>query len=203
MKKFISIMIFMLVASVGFSGTRTIKSDKVLAPDPSLPSSVTWSYTGVDADSLTANQTKLIYNITLNKAVPMNYYIKIGLDSIAGVDTTCVININGRMFDDEGWTLIETVTTAVVNAEINQVIESMTDIDYTMGIAAATDLISQHVTSNSDTITVAARTITPIVSIKPCWRQIQVEITIAGDDSVGEGIALKDIRWYFQEAPKP
>jgi hypothetical protein len=195
MKKLIGILILLVVAMAGFSQIRTIKADKVLNPDVTSPNSVTWSYIGVAADTLTVLQDTLIYNITLNKAAPFNYYIKVGLDTIAGADTTVVINIKGRMFDDEAWTLVETVTTAAITAEINTVIESMTDPDYTFGIAAAEDVF------NADsTTTVAARTITPIPSVKPCWRQIQVEMIIKGNDSVGVGIRLKDIRWYFQEA---
>lgn len=184
MKKLIILMVFAFVAMASTTvdaQIRTIKSDKVLAPDANLPNSITWRYTGQEVDSLTVLQDTLLYNITLNKAQPYNYYIKVGLDTIAGVDTTVVINIKGRMFDDEAWTLIETVTTAVISAEINTVIESMTDADYGLEFGA-------------DSVYV----ITP--SIKPCWRQIQTELIIKGDDSVGDGVALKDINWYFQEA---
>ena len=200
MKKLMTITLFCMVAMLGYAQIRTIQSDKVLNADVLKANSITWSYTGVAADTMTVLQDTLLYNITLNKAFPMNYYIKIGLDSIDGVDTTVVVNINGRMFDDEGWTLIETVTTAEISAEINTVIESITDADYTLVTAAAVDILGQITTTNADTITVAERTTTPTVSIKPSWRQIQVEMIINGDDSVGEGIALKDIEWYFQEA---
>jgi len=220
------LMFFLLLAFVSLAinaQTRTIQPNKVLSADPLRSNSVTWSYIGVAADSMTANQDTLLYNITLNKAVPMNYYIKVGLDSIAGVDTTCTININGRMFDDESWTLIETVTTAAISAEINTVIESITDADYTLVTASHTLSHPSHTlastiftstlnadstttfpvitfTEGAQTITEAAATATPTVSIKPSWRQIQVEIIRQGDDSVGEGIELKDIEWYFQEA---
>lgn len=201
MKKLLTIAILMIVAISGFSVvSRTIKADKVLNPDPTQPSSITWSYTGIAADSLTAVQTSLIYNITVNKSVPMNYYIKVGLDTTAGIEPLATITINGRMFDDEAWTLIESVNTAAVTAEINTVVESMTDTDYTMGVASATDLLSQTTIGNPDTITVAARVITPVMSIKPCWRQIQVVISVNGGNITGGGIQLKDIEWYFQEA---
>lgn len=202
MKKFITLLMLIFVAFISIAQIRTIQSDKVLRTDVNESASITWSYTGVAADTLTTNQDTLLYNITVNKAVPMNYYIKIGLDTIAGVDTTCVININGRMFDDESWTLIETVTTSVISAETNTVIESMTDPDYTYTIPAfsAKQDTATFATYPADSIKFPALTITPAPSIKPCWRQIQVEIILAGDDSVGEGIELKDIRWYFQEA---
>lgn len=197
MKKFLAILIFVIAAITGYSQIRTINADKVLNPDVTSPSSVTWTYTGVARDTLTINQDTLIYNITLNKAVPMNYYIKVGLDTIAGIDTTVVININGRMFDDESWTLIETTTTAVISAEINTVIESMTDTDYTL---LGANFNVQYVEEADTVLQYPAITFTPVPSIKPCWRQIQVEMIISGDDSVGAGIKLKDIRWYFQEA---
>lgn len=191
----------MIVAISGFSVvSRTIKADKVLNPDPTQPSSITWSYTGVAADTLTAIQTSLIYNITVNKAVPMNYYIKVGLDSIGGAEVLATITINGRMFDDESWTLIETANTAAVEAEVNTVIESMTDPNFTLNTAAAVDTLSQITTTNVDTVLVAARITTPTISIKPCWRQIQVVISVNGANIKAKGIILKDIRWYFQEA---
>jgi len=232
MKKVLILLALIIVAMVSYSTNtiRTIKSNKVLSSDITAANSVTWKYTGLEIDSLTINQDTLLYNITVNKSVPANYYIKIGLDTIAGVDTTCVINIKGRMFDDEVWSLVETVTTSVVNAEINTVIESITDADFTMVTASHTSSNPSHTlaslafaarqdttgfanypadsikfpvitfTEGTQTITEQAATATPTVSIKPSYRQIQVEIILNGDDSVGEGIALKDIEWYFQEA---
>lgn len=201
MKKLLTVIILLIVAISGYSVVgRTIQSDKVLSADPTQPSSITWSYTGVAADSLTAIQTSLTYNITVNKAVPMNYYIKVGLDTTAGIEPLATITINGRMFDDEVWTLIETVNTVAITAEINTVIESMTDPDYVYGTAAAVDILGQITATNADTLSVSARTMTPVPSIKPCWRQIQVVISVNGGNITGGGIALKDIRWYFQEA---
>lgn len=201
MKKLITLIILAFVAIAGYSvGSRTIKADKVLSADPTSPSSITWSYTGVAADTLTKTQTSLIYNITVNKAVPMNYYIKVGLDSIGGAEVLATITINGRMFDDESWTLIETVNTAAIEAEVNTVIESMTDPDFTLSTAAAVDTLSQTTIADVDTVLVAARITTPIISIKPCWRQIQVVISVNGGNIKAKGIVLKDIRWYFQEA---
>jgi len=200
MKRLIMFLVLAFVALVSTAQIRTIEPDKVLQADPEKANSVTWHYTGLAVDSLTINQDTLLYNITVNKAWPANYYIKVGLDSINGVDTTVVINIKGRMFDDEAWSLIETVTTSVISAEINTVIESITDADYTLGTASAVDFLQQTLVATKDTLTVAARTTTPTVSIKPSYRQIQVELILSGDDSVGDGVALKDIEWYFQEA---
>jgi hypothetical protein len=178
----------------------------------------------VAADSLTANQDTVIYNITVNKSVPMNYYIKVGLDTIAGVEPLATIRISGRMFDDEAWTLIETTNTEAITAEINTVVESMTDADYIYTTASHTSSNPSHTlastifdatytegadttitypvitfTEGAQTITEAAATMTPTPSIKPCWRQIQVMISVVGDDITGDGILLKDINWYFQE----
>lgn len=217
MKKLLTIAILMIVAISGFSVvSRTIKADKVLNPDPTQPSSITWSYTGIAADTLTAVQTSLIYNITVNKSAPMNYYIKVGLDSVGGAEVLATITINGRMFDDEAWTLIETVNTAAVEAEVNTVIESMTDADYTYTTASHTisgtafTMLADSVGTSGEeadtirvpaiTFTEAAQTLTPTPSIKPCWRQIQVVISVNGGNIKAKGIALKDIRWYFQEA---
>jgi hypothetical protein len=146
----------------------------------------------------------------------MNYYIKVGLDSIDGADTTVVINIKGRMFDDEAWALIETVTTAEIGAEVNTVVESMTDADYTYllgtGQAASTQFAIKQDTTGlmnypADSLVVpditfaqSTRAFTVTPSIKPCYRQVQVELIYNGPDYTGAGVALKDIRWYFQKS---
>jgi len=194
MKRFISLLMLIFVANVSIAGTRTIKADKVLLPDVTSPNSITWKYKGVAADSLTANQDTVIYNITVNKSVPMNYYIESVLDTIDGADTV-KYNINGRMFDSQAWTLIETVTVNVPS-ETSTVIESMTDPDYTYGTASAVDTLEQITAADADTITVAARTMTPIPSINPCYRQVQIEIIRIGK---GEGLTLESLNWYFQE----
>lgn len=196
MKKLIAITILAFVALAGFSTVRTIKSDKLLKADVTSPHSVTWSYTGVAADTLTANQDTLIYNITLNKAEPFNYYIKIGLDTIAGADTTVVVNINGRMFDDEDWTLIETTTSSEIASAADVTIESVTDADFYF---PAYDVPFTNPTAGTaDTLEYPI--LTPVVSINPFYRQIQVEIIISGEDFTGSGIKLTDIQWYFAKS---
>lgn len=180
MKKILSIIILLIAAITGYSQIRVIKSDFVLKPDVTQPQSVTWAYQGVSADSLTINQDTLIYNITLNKAVPMNSYVKVTLDTIAGADTTVVINLKGRMFDEESWTLIKSVTSSEVGGSVSTVVETMTTPSFAM-------------TFESDS------TYSIVPSIKPCWRQIQTELIISGDDFTGKGVKLTGIKWYFQE----
>lgn len=196
MKKLIAITILAFVALAGFSTVRTIKSDKLLKADVTSPHSVTWSYTGVAADTLTANQDTLIYNITLNKAEPFNYYIKIGLDTIAGADTTVVVNINGRMFDDEDWTLIETTTSSEIASAADVTIESVTDADFYF--PAYNVPFTNPTAGTADTLEYPI--LTPVVSINPFYRQIQVEIIISGEDFTGSGIKLTDIQWYFAKS---
>lgn len=181
MKRILSILIIVVAATMGYSKTKIINADKILAADVTAPGSITCYYTGVASDTLTANQDTLIYNITLNKSTPMNTYARITLDTIAGADTTVIINLRGRMFNDESWTIIKSVTSTVIDSSVGVVIETMTAQNLAMGF-------------KSDS------TYSIIPSINPCWRQIQTELIISGDDLTGKGVKLKGIKWYFQES---
>jgi hypothetical protein len=49
-------------------------------------------------------------------------------------------------------------------------------------------------------VTVAARTTTPVPSIKPCYKYLKFEYIIKGNDSVGVGIKLDSFELLVQEA---
>lgn len=203
MKKYLILIALFLFSIFSFATDRVLPAagSKLMNVDVLKSGSVTWSYTGMAADTLTGNQDTIAYNITLNKSFPMNYYIKLGLDTIAGADTTLLVNINGRMFNDQSWTLIKATTTAEIAAAADIVIESMTESKFTL---VGTPYVMKQDTVGflnypADTIFVPAITYTHTPSIKTCWRQIQVEIIYNGPDYTGEGIKLNSIDWYFQE----
>lgn len=227
MKKYIAILFLMLMVFVSYSTDRTLPSSgtKLLQADDTKSNSITWSYTGVAADTITSNQDSIVYNVTLNKSWPANYYIKVGLDTIAGADTV-KININGRMFDDESWSLIETTTSSAIPSATDVTIESITDADYYLTAAAHniteaayngvltmdttatwpnpassttidSVLYKGTIVNASHVLAVASHTLTPTVSIKPSYRQIQVEVIRIGS---GSGVTIEDIEWYFQKA---
>lgn len=199
MRKILFLFVLLVVSFTLTANTRTWNT-KVFSANPEAEKYASMRLVGGAADSLTIVQDSLLIPFVLNKSFPCDYYIKLALDSIDGVDTTVIVNIKGRMFDDEAWTLIETTTTAVISAEINTVIESITDADYTLGTASAVDFLQQTLVANKDTLTVAARTATPTVSIKPFWRQLLIELVISGNDSVGKGVLVKDVEIYLSKA---
>jgi len=185
MKKLIllsSIVLFAL-ASMGQTKTVTLKKLSPFIQNETTgvisTDYVTYKYTASSNDKLTfTGDTIFQMPVVLNKEWPSKYYINVVLDTIAGVDTTVVINIKGKMFSDQSYSLIETTTTSVISAEISTVIESMTDPTYSTIFGA-------------DSVT----TVTPVIT--PFYRYLMVELDLSGDDSVGTGVAIKSIELFI------
>ncbi len=149
--------------------------------DPTTAGSLSFSYDGAVEDTLTINQDTLLLYVSVNKPFPVNYYTRTVLDTIAGADTTVVINVYGKMLAGDSYSLIETATTSAITGEIATIVESMTDPDYALTFAAD-----------------STYTITP--SIKPYYNYLKFEFIIKGNDSVGEGIKLESFDLYIKEA---
>jgi len=125
MKKLLSILFSLLFAVVLVAQDRTVNLGTLKA-DFTRSNSITWDYTGVEADSLTSYQDTIQYYVNLNKFDPVGYYISANVDTIAGAVTLVSVETYGRMFDGQTWTEIDSVASFVSGAtEI--VIESFTD----------------------------------------------------------------------------
>lgn len=179
MKRLFSIMALVLISLVSIGQIRTVTLPN-LNFDGIANRSVSWYYNGLAVDTLTANQDTLIFNILLNKSHPVNYYLTVALDTIDGADSV-IVNVNGRMFDTQAWTLIETVAETAIPSATTITIESMTDAD------VISYLVSQVTATNMDTITV-------VPSIKPYYRQLQVEVIRTG---LGEGLTFEKLQGYI------
>ncbi len=125
MKKLLSILFSLLFAVVLVAQDRTVNLGTLKA-DFTRSNSITWGYTGVEADSLTSNQDTIRYYVNLNKFDPVGYYINAKLDTIAGAVTLVSVETYGRMFDGQAWTEIDSVASEVT-AETDITIESFTD----------------------------------------------------------------------------
>lgn len=125
MKKLLSILFCLFFAVVLIAQDRTVDLGTLKA-DFTRSNSITWDYTGVEADSLTSNQDTIRYYVNLNKFDPVGYYINAKLDTIAGAVTLITVETYGRMTDNDSWAGIDSTTSAVA-AATNVVIESFTD----------------------------------------------------------------------------
>lgn len=175
---------------------------KVLNIDPTSQGSFSYTYKGKPEDTLSVNQDTLQIYVNVNKFVPTNYYTRTVLSPISGADTTVTINVYGKMTAGDSYTLIETTTTAAITASVATIVESMTDADYTYTIPAfsAKQDTATFATYPADSIKFPALTITPVPSIKPCYRHLMFEYIINGNHSVGVGIKLDSFELLVQEA---
>lgn len=125
MKKLLSILFCLFFAVVLMAQDRT-KDLGTLKADFTRSNSITWDYTGVEADSLTSDQDTIQYIVNLNKFDPVGYYISANVDTIAGAVTLVSVETYGRMFDGQAWTQIDSTASAVAS-ETEIVIESFSD----------------------------------------------------------------------------
>jgi hypothetical protein len=130
---------------------------------------------------------------------PMHFYAVITLDTIAGVDTTVAITVQGKNFANQAYSdIIASALTSVVSAEQLNVKTSLGVItDFTETTASATDILRQVTVGNSDTLTVAARSLTRLTNPVLYYSYLKFRLILKGNDSVGTGIKIKRIEINF------
>jgi len=205
MKKLITFLIMFTLTFAMFAQDRTIGLRKVPSKDTYI------SYTGVAADTLTANLDSIRIPYFINKSYPMSWVINTTFDTIDGVDTTVVINVYGKVFSDDSWTKIQTETTGLIIAsEIVKttftestvtIASTYTDTyDDTYAETFAADSTTAGATTGATTVGVVAGTTTAVAS-STFYRYYMVEYIIEGDDDVGEGISIEKVewKWWFRD----
>jgi len=205
MKKLITFLIMFTLTFAMFAQVRTIRLRKVPSKDTYI------SYTGVAADTLTANLDSIRIPYFINKSYPMSWVINTTFDTIDGVDTTVVINVYGKVFSDDSWTKIQTETTGLIIAsEIVKttftestvtIASTYTDTyDDTYAETFAADSTTAGATTGATTVGVVAGTTTAVAS-STFYRYYMVEYIIEGDDDVGEGISIEKVewKWWFRD----
>lgn len=194
-----------LIVTMGLQAQDRSVTLKTLDANVLKKRSVTWTYTGVTADTLTLTQDTLEVEILLNKSEAFDYYLQTVLDTVAGIDTTVIINVLGKMLADDTYTLLETTTTAVISGPITTTFESFTTPSFTMTIPAAIDSINTLASATPEAERIAsynavARVITISPLILKSYKYLKLQYVIAGDDSVGEGVSLTSIAGSIQKS---
>lgn len=153
-------------------------------------------YTGVANDTLTSpaqDTIDLVIEYRADNWVK-KLTIKSRFDMRSTADTTVAISVFGKEFSDDA-AYVEVIASTLSSAVTANNVVSILSSDYTETTAAAVDLISQITSSNTDTVTVAARTVTPF---DKSYRFYRIRYIIKGNDSVGTGIKLDqfEIKMY-------
>ena len=99
------LIILSLLLSMFLISASAQAQDKVLQKGTSFE-----TYTGVDADTLSADET-WSYSVLSYSDYGKFHNVKVNLDSISGTPT-CDIKLQGKVFSDDSWTDIETVSWA-------------------------------------------------------------------------------------------
>lgn len=178
MKKFILILMLAAISFSTFAQVRTLTTR--------LPKTTYSTYTGVTADTISTNQDTLRIPFFYPADVPMSYVINSTLAPRAGADTTVVINVYGKVFEDDAWTKIQTATTSAISAST---VVKTTFVEPIL--ATATDTVG--------TLGVTAGTITNPFTSAHAYRYWMVEYIIKGNDSVGTGVKLTKLEWKWYQ----
>lgn len=102
MKKLL--IIFSLIIAVA-----VIKAQDATSFTKTLKSATTWDrYVGLAGDTVSNNRDSLAFVYKLNKEYPVQYYIYLDIDTVSSSSTT--IKLQGKVFDDESWTDISSVS---------------------------------------------------------------------------------------------
>lgn len=185
MRKFILVLIAAFVALVAFSQQRTVTKKMDIGAYSIL-------YYGQTADTLTGTNQDTIDFVVQYRG--NDFIKKISLrtrfDLRSTADTTVKISVLGKEYlDDASWvTIIGSTTTSAIAANNTVVVLNS---DYTETIAGFDAILKQQTTTNSDTITYPAQTITPL---DKTYQWYLVRYIISGDDFTGSGLKLDEIQ---------
>lgn len=172
MKKFI-LLVFAVLLSFALTA-----QDRTLATRTFTSVGSMLTYTGVAADTLTANQDSIDFVFIPNKAYPCQVYILTELDTIDGADTTVTAYLYGRMFSTQNWALVTSTASTNVAAATENVLYNTAQNSGTM---------SWDTVGNVNTFT-GTYTSSAITNF---YREYRVVYVIKGDDHVGKGVAIK------------
>ena len=176
MKKILFLLVSLISLSL-FAQKRTINLG-AMSTDPTSDKYVYKSYNGISSDTLKPTTQDTIW-ITFqpNKPMAFNYYIKSAFDTIAGADTTVMINVYGKMLSSESYTLIKSDTVSV-SAAVSKTIENITSVD---------------------TLLTDSTSFTKIGKLENYYRYMMVEYILAGNDATGKGVKLTKTEIVIKE----
>lgn len=166
MKKFLGLL-FTLAMIHSISNAQTLTKSMM-----SLSKSATfYEYTGASADSLSVNQDTIIFPFYVNKDYPIAYYGDITMSPISTTDTTATLQVLGKVFSDDNWSVISTETTSAISTNLKIVFKSITNL--------------QDTTDNAQLI--------------KYYRYLGLRVIIKGNDATGTGAKVNRVRLKIWE----
>lgn len=195
MKRFLSLILLIIVAMIGMAQERSVPTSGYMTFDRNETGRYfsKWEYTGTSSDYLIPTTRDTIdFNYDTKRSAPYSFDLVNVLAPIAGADTTVTIQVLGRNSEYETWSLITSTLTAVVDAQI----VSSINWGKTQTIAAHNIPFANSTAETADTLKVPAQTIT----LNNVTNQfIKVRLILTGDDSVGTGVKVvkQELKLWF------
>lgn len=193
MKKIIAILTMVLLTGAAFGQCYT-KGMTTFGVNGTY-----YKYTGTAKDTLADAQDTIRIPFNVAKDYPVLIYTNSVFNKIAGIDTTVIVHIYGRVFENQAWTLISaaTATSAVVNTNTAVVSSILSEPAYTGTVIFDTTKVSVSPAFLYQAATTSGKT-----AIANYYRYYMIEYIRSGDDAVGVGsklttVEVKLFRRYF------
>lgn len=193
MKNYLFTIVALLAFCVSAYSTDRTTGVKKLNADITQKNSVTYVYTGTAADSITSNQDTVRVEILANKGYPVAVYANTVIDLLSTADTTVKLELLGKVFLEDTYTSLTSVTTAEITASdtrnsVNTITLPSINFEYdTTAIypsqSVAIDSAKLYSGDHSNTLT-------------HYYRYFALDIIIQGDDNTGTGLTLDKVQWY-------
>jgi hypothetical protein len=199
MKKIFSLLFLIAICYSISAQERTVDLNSGLV-DITVKKNI--AYNGTTSDRLIPTTRDTIdYYVQLSNygPGPLHFYAVFTFDTIAGADTTIAITVQEKKFASQTYTdIIASSVTSAITAEAQVVKTSLGVIsEFTETVAGATDIISAVVSTNKDTVTVAARSITRTPNTLIYYKYLKFRLILQGNDNVGTGIRVKRVELQF------
>lgn len=195
MKKLISLFVLLLVVLGATAQERTVGTLE-LSKNPLSGNYSYYNYTGTSSDVLVPTTLDTIDVVFLTKKTGWNDVTVIcKFDPVLGADTIVYIQILGKNSTNESYTTIRSDSSAVVTTD--GVVKAVATYDtYNEQIVVDTTSLSTALASTKDSVSFYISNVTySAVS----YRYITIRLILAGDDSVGTGVELKQLELKLNE----
>lgn len=202
-------------------------TDRIITPvikmniDETKPRSFTYTYNGVAADSITANQDTVRLQVMVNKAYASDIYFNVTYDLVGTADTTLKQEILGKVFEGETYTSITSNTAAAIAADNSQRSVSTwavasktyavttTESDSAWFVYDTTKVYPGRfgtVVSDSATLfqgyslnyVTIANTLAETPAVHAKYRIYALDMIISGDDNTGSGVTIDKVEIFIE-----
>lgn len=181
------------------------------------------AYNGTTSDRLIPTTRDTIdYYIRIkdyDQGNPLHFYVAFNFDTIAGIDTTVAITVQGKMFANQDYSdiIASSVTAGVIRADtiaVRTSLGTVSEYTETYTFATSTDTLLYDTTAityaldtyGGDSVAfykatienvAHTATVTKVTGTSLYYRYLKFRLILQGNDAVGTGIKVKRVELQF------